>query len=291
MKFSSPFSSMKFFSLILSMNFSSTIFPTKFSSPFFSPRVFHPSFFPTKFFSPVFSRKFCNQGFPQSFLAVFPTKLFNPGVTQSFPAQFFPQRKEDFPSPSGEGRFSMWGGRNFLLLMGRGNFPREEGGLSLWKGKNFLLLVGREDFPWFHRGCSSLAFPAFQLFRCQPPTIVPNAEIITENEEFNIGKTFPPHPPPHSHLFSSWEWPCPPQILDSRRVFLFGITQESLGMMVFLRCCTQSFGAFILIFWGSFRSFFGIFLCHPLFKWLQPGFFLEQLLTLTALSEGSMHLE
>lgn len=29
---------------------------------------------------------------------------------------------------------------------------------------------------------------AYQLFRCQPPTIVPNAEIITENEEFNIGR-------------------------------------------------------------------------------------------------------
>ncbi|GAB0199455.1 CUB and sushi domain-containing protein 3 [Grus japonensis] len=28
---------------------------------------------------------------------------------------------------------------------------------------------------------------AYQLFRCQPPTVVPNAEIITENEEFNIG--------------------------------------------------------------------------------------------------------
>uniref|UniRef100_A0A8C9LA03 CUB and Sushi multiple domains 2 n=1 Tax=Pavo cristatus TaxID=9049 RepID=A0A8C9LA03_PAVCR len=36
--------------------------------------------------------------------------------------------------------------------------------------------------------CSSFTvFSAYQLFRCQPPTMVPNAEIITENEEFNIG--------------------------------------------------------------------------------------------------------
>lgn len=45
------------------------------------------------------------------------------------------------------------------------------------------------------------ALSAYQLFRCQPPTIVPNAEIITENEEFNIGNlslssepSLPPHP-------------------------------------------------------------------------------------------------
>uniref|UniRef100_A0A672UVJ0 CUB and Sushi multiple domains 2 n=1 Tax=Strigops habroptila TaxID=2489341 RepID=A0A672UVJ0_STRHB len=36
-------------------------------------------------------------------------------------------------------------------------------------------------------GIFAIYFYAYQLFRCQPPTIVPNAEIITENEEFNIG--------------------------------------------------------------------------------------------------------
>uniref|UniRef100_A0A8C0FU17 CUB and Sushi multiple domains 2 n=1 Tax=Bubo bubo TaxID=30461 RepID=A0A8C0FU17_BUBBB len=36
-------------------------------------------------------------------------------------------------------------------------------------------------------GIFAIYFYAYQLFRCQPPTIVPNAEIVTENEEFNIG--------------------------------------------------------------------------------------------------------
>uniref|UniRef100_A0A8C2U204 CUB and Sushi multiple domains 2 n=1 Tax=Coturnix japonica TaxID=93934 RepID=A0A8C2U204_COTJA len=36
-------------------------------------------------------------------------------------------------------------------------------------------------------GIFAIYFYAYQLFRCQPPTMVPNAEIITENEEFNIG--------------------------------------------------------------------------------------------------------
>lgn len=33
----------------------------------------------------------------------------------------------------------------------------------------------------------STLFSAYQLSRCQPPTMVPNAEIITENDDFNIG--------------------------------------------------------------------------------------------------------
>ncbi|KAJ7417297.1 hypothetical protein BTVI_33368 [Pitangus sulphuratus] len=36
-------------------------------------------------------------------------------------------------------------------------------------------------------GIFAIYFYAYQLFRCQPPTMVPNAEIVTENEEFNIG--------------------------------------------------------------------------------------------------------
>ncbi|XP_053123530.1 CUB and sushi domain-containing protein 2 isoform X5 [Hemicordylus capensis] len=36
-------------------------------------------------------------------------------------------------------------------------------------------------------GMFAIYFYAYQLSRCQPPTMVPNAEIITENEDFNIG--------------------------------------------------------------------------------------------------------
>uniref|UniRef100_A0A803VYI3 CUB and Sushi multiple domains 2 n=1 Tax=Ficedula albicollis TaxID=59894 RepID=A0A803VYI3_FICAL len=57
-------------------------------------------------------------------------------------------------------------------------------GSSAKKSAQRISLVFLAAFSTF---CSPLALPAFQLFRCQPPTIVPNAEIITENEEFNIG--------------------------------------------------------------------------------------------------------
>ncbi|KAL8220483.1 UNVERIFIED_CONTAM: CUB and sushi domain-containing protein 2 [Gekko kuhli] len=36
-------------------------------------------------------------------------------------------------------------------------------------------------------GVFAIHFYAYQLSRCQPPSMVPNAEIITENEDFNIG--------------------------------------------------------------------------------------------------------
>ncbi|XP_067329772.1 CUB and sushi domain-containing protein 2 isoform X5 [Anolis sagrei] len=36
-------------------------------------------------------------------------------------------------------------------------------------------------------GLFAISFYAYQLSRCQPPTMVPNAEIITENEDYNIG--------------------------------------------------------------------------------------------------------
>ncbi|XP_048355110.1 CUB and sushi domain-containing protein 1-like isoform X3 [Sphaerodactylus townsendi] len=36
-------------------------------------------------------------------------------------------------------------------------------------------------------GIFAIHFYAYQLSRCQPPTMVPNAEVITENEDFNIG--------------------------------------------------------------------------------------------------------
>uniref|UniRef100_A0A6I8NZE7 CUB and Sushi multiple domains 2 n=1 Tax=Ornithorhynchus anatinus TaxID=9258 RepID=A0A6I8NZE7_ORNAN len=35
--------------------------------------------------------------------------------------------------------------------------------------------------------CCSFLFSAYQLSKCHPPTILPNAEVVTENEEFNIG--------------------------------------------------------------------------------------------------------
>ncbi|XP_072836267.2 CUB and sushi domain-containing protein 2 isoform X4 [Pogona vitticeps] len=36
-------------------------------------------------------------------------------------------------------------------------------------------------------GLFAISFYAYQLSRCHPPTMVPNAEIITENEDYNIG--------------------------------------------------------------------------------------------------------
>ncbi|XP_062818489.1 CUB and sushi domain-containing protein 2 isoform X3 [Anolis carolinensis] len=36
-------------------------------------------------------------------------------------------------------------------------------------------------------GLFAISFYAYQLSRCQPPTMVPNAEVITENEDYNIG--------------------------------------------------------------------------------------------------------
>ncbi|XP_034269262.1 CUB and sushi domain-containing protein 2 isoform X2 [Pantherophis guttatus] len=36
-------------------------------------------------------------------------------------------------------------------------------------------------------GLFAIHFYAYQLSKCQPPTMVPNAEIITENEDYNIG--------------------------------------------------------------------------------------------------------
>lgn len=34
---------------------------------------------------------------------------------------------------------------------------------------------------------SASVFSAYPLTKCPPPTILPNAEVVTENEEFNIG--------------------------------------------------------------------------------------------------------
>ncbi|ELW48605.1 CUB and sushi domain-containing protein 3, partial [Tupaia chinensis] len=44
----------------------------------------------------------------------------------------------------------------------------------------------------FHRdaamgGIFAIAFSAYPLTKCPPPTILPNAEVVTENEEFNLG--------------------------------------------------------------------------------------------------------
>ncbi|XDB48156.1 hypothetical protein AB1E18_001739 [Capra hircus] len=36
-------------------------------------------------------------------------------------------------------------------------------------------------------GIFAVAFSAYPLTKCPPPTILPNAEVVTENEEFNIG--------------------------------------------------------------------------------------------------------
>lgn len=41
----------------------------------------------------------------------------------------------------------------------------------------------------FLRGLVCFVFSAYPLTKCPPPTILPNAEVVTENEEFNIGTT------------------------------------------------------------------------------------------------------
>ncbi|OWK58649.1 CUB and sushi domain-containing protein 1 [Lonchura striata] len=56
---------------------------------------------------------------------------------------------------------------------------------SAQSSSNQVLLKFHSDAA--NGGIFAIYFYAFQLFRCQPPTMVPNAEIITENEEFNIG--------------------------------------------------------------------------------------------------------
>ena len=35
--------------------------------------------------------------------------------------------------------------------------------------------------------CVFSVFLAYPLTKCPPPTLIPNAEVVTENEEFNIG--------------------------------------------------------------------------------------------------------
>uniref|UniRef100_A0A452HNN1 Uncharacterized protein n=1 Tax=Gopherus agassizii TaxID=38772 RepID=A0A452HNN1_9SAUR len=56
---------------------------------------------------------------------------------------------------------------------------------SAQSSSNQILMKFHSDAT--NGGIFAIYFYAYQLFKCHPPTIVPNAEIITENEEFNIG--------------------------------------------------------------------------------------------------------
>nr|XP_048681763.1 CUB and sushi domain-containing protein 2 isoform X3 [Caretta caretta] len=56
---------------------------------------------------------------------------------------------------------------------------------SAQSSSNQILMKFHSDAA--NGGIFAIYFYAYQLFKCRPPTIVPNAEIITENEEFNIG--------------------------------------------------------------------------------------------------------
>ncbi|KAK1340237.1 hypothetical protein QTO34_018803 [Cnephaeus nilssonii] len=86
----------------------------------------------------------------------------------------------------------------WLLLLGRegwatadsstaGVFTRSLAKKTVHSSTNQVLLK-------FHRdaatgGIFAIAFSAYPLTKCPPPTILPNAEVVTENEEFNIGTT------------------------------------------------------------------------------------------------------
>ncbi|XP_019343511.2 CUB and sushi domain-containing protein 2 isoform X1 [Alligator mississippiensis] len=56
---------------------------------------------------------------------------------------------------------------------------------STQSSSNQILMKFHSDAA--NGGIFAIYFYAYQLSRCHPPTIVPNAEIITANEEFNIG--------------------------------------------------------------------------------------------------------
>ncbi|EPY81832.1 CUB and Sushi multiple domains 2-like protein [Camelus ferus] len=66
-----------------------------------------------------------------------------------------------------------------------GAFSRSSAKKTMHSSSNQVLLK-------FHRdaatgGIFAVTFSAYPLTKCPPPTILPNAEVVTENEEFNIG--------------------------------------------------------------------------------------------------------
>ncbi|XP_073089715.1 CUB and sushi domain-containing protein 2 isoform X4 [Manis javanica] len=66
-----------------------------------------------------------------------------------------------------------------------GVFTRNLAKKTLHSSSNQVLLKFHRDVAT--AGIFAIAFAAYPLTKCPPPTILPNAEVVTENEEFNIG--------------------------------------------------------------------------------------------------------
>nr|XP_045755079.1 CUB and sushi domain-containing protein 2 [Mirounga angustirostris] len=66
-----------------------------------------------------------------------------------------------------------------------GVFSRSLAKKTLHSSSNQVLLKFHHDAAM--GGIFAIAFSAYPLTKCPPPTILPNAEVVTENEEFNIG--------------------------------------------------------------------------------------------------------
>ncbi|XP_063092103.1 CUB and sushi domain-containing protein 2 isoform X4 [Cavia porcellus] len=66
-----------------------------------------------------------------------------------------------------------------------GVFTRSMAKKTVHSSTNQVLLKFHHDAAM--GGIFAIAFSAYPLTKCPPPTILPNAEVVTENEEFNIG--------------------------------------------------------------------------------------------------------
>ncbi|XP_070324528.1 CUB and sushi domain-containing protein 2 isoform X4 [Odocoileus virginianus] len=66
-----------------------------------------------------------------------------------------------------------------------GSFSRSFAKKTMHSSSNQVLLKFHHEAAM--GGIFAIAFSAYPLTKCPPPTILPNAEVVTENEEFNIG--------------------------------------------------------------------------------------------------------
>uniref|UniRef100_A0A9L0I7U5 CUB and Sushi multiple domains 2 n=1 Tax=Equus asinus TaxID=9793 RepID=A0A9L0I7U5_EQUAS len=66
-----------------------------------------------------------------------------------------------------------------------GVFTRSSAKKTVHSSSNQVLLKFHHDAAM--GAIFAMAFSAYPLTKCPPPTILPNAEVVTENEEFNIG--------------------------------------------------------------------------------------------------------
>ncbi|KAG8506888.1 CUB and sushi domain-containing protein 2 [Galemys pyrenaicus] len=85
--------------------------------------------------------------------------------------------------PSGD-FITVWDGPQ-LTAPKLGVFTRSLAKKTVDSSSNQVLLKFHRDAAM--GGIFAIAFLAYPLTKCPPPTILPNAEVVTENEEFNIG--------------------------------------------------------------------------------------------------------